>query len=69
MNRVNAGKCLDLVRDQGVGGSNPLSPTIQCNHLRWKPPTNLVSCVMTPAFGLRTYPYPQRASKTDLQEG
>ena len=28
MNRVSAGKCLDLVRDQGVGGSNPLSPTI-----------------------------------------
>jgi hypothetical protein len=33
MKRVNAGKCLDLVRDQGVGGSNPLSPTIHCYNL------------------------------------
>ena len=24
-----------LVRDQGVGGSNPLSPTIKINHLHW----------------------------------
>ncbi len=28
-----------LVRDQGVGGSNPLSPTIVFNNLRDIPPT------------------------------
>jgi hypothetical protein len=26
-------KCFDLVRDQGVGGSNPLSPTNKINQL------------------------------------
>jgi hypothetical protein len=35
-----------LVRDQGVGGSNPLSPTILFKHLNWTsgfPSTSMVS--------------------------
>jgi hypothetical protein len=31
-----------LVRDQGVGGSNPLSPTILCSHIRRPSRSNLI---------------------------
>jgi hypothetical protein len=39
-------KCRKLVRDQGVGGSNPLSPTIIFNHLQTIHPDPLVSAQM-----------------------
>ena len=35
-----------LVRDQGVGGSNPLSPTIRFNHLQISEPDHLVLAQM-----------------------
>src|ERR1041385_9092161 len=33
-NPTNSNRPWNLVRDQGVGGSNPLSPTIIFNHLQ-----------------------------------
>ena len=35
-----------LVRDQGVGGSNPLSPTIIINNLQTREPDTLVLAQM-----------------------